>query len=367
MSSNNDNQGPWGGRGGNGWQGKSSGPNDFEDFIRKAQNQFKDKMPKGFQNIAGFGVIALIAVVVWVSSGFYIPKEGEQAVVLRFGEYVRTTGPGLSWRFPYPIEQEIIYSVSKVHLIDSKASSSPIQVAVGSLRQAEDQPHMLSGDENIADVRFTVQWYIKDLSQYIFKAKDPEVTVKIASESIIREIVAQTPIANILTSGRGAINNKAQELLQKLVDDYQLGIQIKEVSLQDVDPPAPVREAFLKVQAAKAIKEQKINEAQAYRNSIVPTAEGDAIKIMQNAEAYKAAKIAQATGEAGRFVQVLNEYKKAPRTTASRLQIETIQKILKDAPKVYFDGSSGALHNVLPHMALPALNTPTPAKEGDKQ
>lgn len=363
-----NNQGPWGDKsGGNNWQHKSSGPTNFEDLIRKAQIHFRNKMPKGFQSFAGIGVIAAIAVVIWVTSGFYIPREGEQAVILRFGKYVRTTGPGLSWHFPYPIEDSIIQRVSEVHQIDSEASS-PIKIDLGTLRKSEDQPLMLTGDENIADVRYTVQWFIKDLPEYLFRARDPETTVQMAAESVIREIIGQTPIAEALTTGRGNINQKAQENLQKLVDEYQLGIQIKEVSLQRVDPPGSVIDAFRNVQKAKAIKEQKINEAEAYRNSVVPTAQGDAIKIIQNAEAYKSAKVALATGEAGRFLSVLTEYRKAPQTTLTRLRLETKQKILSSSPKIFFDGGTEGIQNVLPHLALPAIQKPAPQpKEGETQ
>lgn len=360
-----DGQGPWGGGKGDGkpnWQKKSTGPNNIEDFIRKTQNHFKGRMPTGMQNYFGILAIALLAFVIWLCSGFYIPKEGEQAAVLRFGKYVRTTGPGLSWHLPYPIEQQITRRVSEVNQINSE-SDSPIQVAVGNLRESEDQPLMLTGDENIIDVAFTVQWFIKDLSQFLFMAKDPDTTVKIAAESIIREIIAQTAMSEVLTKGRGTINDKALEKLQKLVDEYKLGIQIKEVSLQSVNPPKPVIDSYRNVQRAKAIKEQKINEAETYRNGIVPTAQGDAIKIIQKAEGYKSAKIANATGEAGQFEAVLKEYKKAPAITATRMRLETIQKILKGAPKVYFDGDTKGMQSVLPHMALPALQPREEKKE----
>jgi membrane protease subunit HflK len=360
----NDGKGPWGGRDeGKNWQKKSSGPSNIEDFIRKTQNQFKGRIPTGMQNYMGIGALALLAFVIWIGSGFYIPQEGEQSAVLRFGKYVRTTGPGLSWHMPYPIEQQITRRVSQVNQINSE-QDSPIQVAVGNLRETADQPLMLTGDENIIDVAFTVQWFIKDLSQFLFKAKEPELTVKIAAESIIREIVAQTTMSEAITKGRGAINDKALEMLQKLCDDYQLGIQIKEVSLQRVEPPKSVVDAYRSVQRAKAVKEQKINEAETYRNGIVPIAEGEAIKIIQIAEGYKTAKIAKATGEAGQFVSVLQEYKKAPEVTSTRMRIETVQKLLQGAPKVYFDSDSKGIQNVLPHMALPALIPKKETKEG---
>lgn len=360
----NDGQGPWGRRGeGSNWQKKTSGPNNVEDFIRAAQNKFKGSLPGGFQNYYGIGGIALLAFVIWLCSGFYIPKEGEQAAVLRFGKYVRTTGPGLSWHLPYPIEQAIILRTSEVRQISSE-QESVVKVAVGNLREAAAQPLMLTGDENIIDVRFTVQWSIKDLYQYLFKAKDPDLTIKIATESIIREIVAQTGIQEAMTTGRGTINDRALEKLQKLCDEYQLGILIKEVSLQDVNPPEPVIDAYRNVQRANATKQKQINEAEKYVNEILPRADGEATRIIQTAEGYKAEKIAKATGEAGQFESVLKEYKKAPDVTTTRMRIETQQKILKGAPKVYFDGESKAAQGTVPYMALPALQPKKEKKEG---
>lgn len=359
----NDGQGPWGRRGGGNWQNKSSGPNNVEDFIRKAQDKFKGHIPGGFSNYYGIGGIGLLVLVIWLSSGFYIPKEGEQAAVLRFGQYVRTTGPGLSWHLPYPIEKAIIVRTSEVRQISSD-SESVVKVAVGNLREAAAQPLMLTGDENILDVRFTVQWSIKDLYQYLFKAKDPDVTVKIATESIIREIVAQTGIQEAMTTGRGKINDVALEKLQKVCDEYQLGILIKEVSLQDVNPPEPVIDAYRNVQRANATKQKLINEAEKYANEILPRAEGEATKIVQTAEGYKSQKIAQATGEAGQFESVMKEYKRAPDVTSTRMRLETQQRVLKGAPKVYFDSDAKGAQGTVPYMALPALQAKKEKKEG---
>lgn len=368
MAWNENNQGPWGNRGDDKWQKKSSSQsNGFEKWIGKVQNKFGENVPKNYARLAGIGII--IAIVLWLGTGFYYPKVGENAVVLRFGKYVATTHEGLHWHLPYPIEEVVIKSVAQIHQVNNTDSeSSPVKVAIGDLREAEDQPLMLTGDENIADVHFTVQWYISDLYKYLFKAKDPDLTVKIAAESIVREIIAQTPFADVLTKGRGTINLKAQEMLQKLCDEYQLGIHIKELSLQRVEPPAPVIDAFRNVQRAKAIKEEKIHKAEGYHNSVIPKAEGDAIEIIQAAEAYKAERIARATGESGRFKEVLAAYQKNPKTTETRLRLETVQKVLEKAPKVFFDsGTSAGLRNVIPHMALPALQPPTTSDKGDNQ
>lgn len=357
-------QGPW--KGG----GRSKPPN-LEEFLRKCQETIRKIMPKGFSNFTAIFSLLVFFAGIWLATGFYRVNEGEQAVVLRFGKWVGTALPGLRYHLPFPIEDVIKKRVSIVNRIDSGSGESAVQVAVQGLRGNEDQPLMLTGDENIVDINFTVLWFIKDLGQFIFKAKTPEETVKIAAESVVREIIAQTPFDKIITSGRGEINERAQEKLQKLVDDYRLGIQIQEVRLQNVDPPASVIDAFRDVQRARTDQDRLENEAESYKNSIVPVAEGEAVKITQAAEAYKAAKVAQSEGDAARFISTLTEYRFAPDVTRKRMYIETMQGVLKSSNKVYFDRGTKNTQGILPHMALPALRTeagkPQENKEGSLQ
>jgi membrane protease subunit HflK len=361
-----NNQGPWG----NGSGGKNQQPN-LEDFLRKFQENLKQLMPKGYSSFATIlGIFGIISCI-WLTTGFYRVNEGEQAVVLRFGKWVGTTLPGLRYHLPYPIEEIIKKSVSVVNRIDSGAGDSTVQIAVQGLRGSEDQPLMLTGDENIVDINFTVLWFIKDLGQFTFKARVPEETVKIAAESVVREIIAQTPFEEIITTGRGEINERAQQKLQKLSDDYQLGIQIQEVRLQKVEAPASVIDAFRDVQRARTDQERLVNEAESYKNSIVPVAEGEAVKITQAAEAYKAAKVAQSEGDAARFISTLTEYRMAPDVTRKRIYIETMQSVLKLSNKVYFDRGTKSTQGILPHMALPALRSEAANlqenKEGNSQ
>jgi membrane protease subunit HflK len=357
-----NNKGPWG----NG-SGRGNQPLNIEDLLRKLQDNLKQFIPKGSNNFTGIFTIFGILFSIWLTTGFYRVNEGEQAVVLRFGKWVGTTLPGLRYHLPYPIEEIIKKRVSIVNRIDSGVGDSAIQVAIQGLRGNADQPLMLTGDENIVDINFTVLWFIKDLGQFTFKARAPEETVKIAAESIVREIIAQTPFEEVLTSGRGEINERAQQKLQKLVNDYQLGIQIQEVRLQKVDPPASVIDAFRDVQRARTDQERLVNEAESYRNSIIPVAQGEAIKIVQAAEAYKAAKVAQSEGEAARFISTLNEYRLAPEVTRKRIYMETIQSVLKLSNKVYFDRGTKNTQGILPHMALPTLKTGTIKPQEDKE
>ncbi|MGB0935078.1 MAG: FtsH protease activity modulator HflK [Alphaproteobacteria bacterium] len=361
-SQGGNNQGPWGGgnRGGRG--GGNRNQPDLEDMIRQSQQKFKKILPGNFGSFSGITLLLVLVAFVWLGSGFYRPREGEQAVVLRFGEFMRTTGPGLQYHLPYPIETAIIQNVSRINRIDSGASSV-IELNVGNLRGVEDQPLMLTGDENIADIQFTAFWFIKDLGDFLFKAKDPEATVKVAAESVVREIIAQTPIAEALTTGRGRINQSAQTLLQKLVDEYELGIQIQEVRLQKVDPPKEVIDAFRDVQRAKTDQERLVNEAESYYNDLVPVAEGKALKIFQQAEGYKKAVVAEAEGAAARFLSVYREYSKNPEVTKNRIKVETEREILRQSNKIVFNDDKSS---VLPHMALPGiLNTPQTTKKED--
>ncbi len=348
-------QGPWGsGNGGrNQWGGGGSQSPDLEEILRKSQDKFRNMMPKGFGSLAGIiGILGIVAVI-WMATGFYRVNIGEQAVVLRFGKWVDTTTAGLQYHFPYPIEEIEKRRVDKVNRVDSGAD--PLEIGQAGFRKVEDQPLMLTGDENIVDTTFTVLWFIKDLGQYLFKARSPDETIKIAADSIVREIVAQTPIAEVLTKGRGGINDRARDMLQKVADEYTLGIQIQEVRLQRVDPPPSVIESFRDVQRARTDQERKVNEAQAYENNVVPIAEGEAIKLVQIAEGYKAAKIAQSEGDSQRFLSVLKEYRQAPDITRKRMYLETMQGIFKNSTKVMINSGAKNAQGVIPYLPLPEL------------
>ena len=346
--------GPWGG-GGSPWGRPGGGggvrPPDFDALIRRVQQRLSKLLPGGSGR--GKGVILIIAavVVLWLVSGFYIVDPDQVGVVLRFGAYNRTTTPGLNYHLPTPIESVLVPTVTRVNRIEIGYRSE------GPVRQVPAESLMLTGDENIVDVNFTVFWLIKDAKDYLFNMRDPDGTVKVAAESAMREVIGHTPIASALAEGRAKVETDTQTLLQHILDNYRSGIEITQVQLQKVDPPGPVIDAFRDVQSAKIDEQRYINEAQTYANNLVPVAQGDAAQIIQQAQAYKAKAVLQAQGDAARFVSVYNAYKAAPDVTARRLYIETLQDILADANKVVVDKSASGT-GVVPYLPLPKLAVP---------
>jgi membrane protease subunit HflK len=213
---------------------------------------------------------------------------------------------------------------------------------------------MLTGDENIVDIGFVVFWRVKDAGEYLFKVRDPELTIKAAAESALREVVGQKPIQVAFTEGRAQIETQTTELLQKLLDSYQAGILIRQVQLLEVDPPSSVVDAFNEVQRARADKERLRNEADAYRNDVVPRARGDAERLIQEGRAYREEVVNRAQGDANRFNSVYTAYKASPDVTERRIYLETMQEILRNTSKVIID-KSAASNGVLPYLPLPEL------------
>src|SRR4029077_11788083 len=231
-------------------------------------------------------------------------------------------------------------------------------------RQVPEEALMLTGDENIVDINFTVFWVIKDAKAYLFNIRSPDATVKSAAESAMREIVGETEIARALAEGRGKIESETQHLLQRILDSYGAGILITQVQMAKVDPPAPVIESFRDVQRALADKERLRNEAEAYRNDIIPRARGDSVRIRQEAEAYRAEITARSTGDADRFLEVYKAYKVAQDVTLQRLYIETMEEILKNSNKIIIDKAAQGQSGVLPYLPLPSLlGNPPPSAQ----
>src|SRR5260221_84761 len=258
-------------------------------------------MPGGVGSGRGIVYILLAVIVLWLASGLYRVLPDEQGVVLRFGRYVYTTPPGLHLRWPSPIESVLTPKVTRVNRLEVGFRSGA-EGAVGrggGARQVPEEALMLTGDENIVDINFTVFWLINDATRYLFNIKNPESTVKAVAESAVREVVGRTPIAAALAEGRGKIENDTQKLLQEILDSYGAGISVTQVQLQKVDPPAPVIDAFRDVQRARADQERKRNEAEAYRNSILPGARGDSVRLVPEAEAYKVQRGAEYNGKIG--------------------------------------------------------------------
>jgi modulator of FtsH protease HflK len=349
--------GPWGsGRGGGGGP-RGPVPPNFEELLRRSQDRFRRVLPGGFGTGTGVAIVIAAIVVLWAASGFYRVLPDEVGVVLRFGAYNRTTQPGLNYHLPTPIESVLTPSVTRVNRTEIGYRSGESRTSGGA---RPEEALMLTGDENIIDINFTVFWVIKNAQDYLFHIRNPEATVKSAAESAIREIVGETPIAQALAEGRGKIETDTTHLLQRILDSYGAGIVITQVQMAKVDPPAPVIESFRDVQRALADKERLRNEAEAYRNDIIPRARGDAVRIKQEAEAYRAEIIARSQGDADRFTSVYRAFKVAQDVTLQRLYIETMEEILKNSNKIIIDKAAQGQSGVLPYLPLPSLLGTTP-------
>ena len=352
--------GPWGGGprnngGGQGPRGRSPYPPDFEEWLRRGQDRVRRILPGGFGTGTGIAVVLIAIVVIWLASGFYRVLPDEVGIVLRFGAYNRTTQPGLNYHLPAPIETALTPSVTRVNRTEIGYRTAEAANGRGVVtRQLPEEALMLTGDENIVDINFAVFWVIKDAKSYLFNIRDPQMTVKSAAESAMREVIGETPIASALAEGRGKIETETQKLLQHLLNYYDAGIEITEVQLQRVDPPDPVIDAFRDVQRALADRARLRNEAEAYANNIIPRARGDAVRITQGAEAYRQQAIARAQGDAARFDEVYRAFKAAQDVTQKRLYLETMEDILKNTHKVIIDKAAQG-SGVLPYLPLPAL------------
>jgi len=351
-------QSPWGSPpgGGNG-SGKGPMPPDIDALIRDIQNKI-NKFISGGSSSGGkkpIGLILIILAFIWLASGLYRVLPDEQGVVLRFGKFVKTTQPGLNYHIPFPVESVQTPKVTKVNRIDigfrSERDSGFSQG--GGVADVPQESLMLTGDENIVNIDFSVFWVIKDASKFLFQIQDPEGTVKAAAETAMREVIAKSEIQPVLTEGRAQIEIETQEIIQSILDEYNSGIQITQVQTQKADPPDQVIDAFRDVQAARADMERSKNEAEAYANDVIPRARGEAAKIMQAAEAYKQKVVAAAEGEASRFISIYTEYAKAKEVTQERMYLETMEKVLSDIDKVIIEKGAGS--GVVPYLPLPEL------------
>ena len=357
MANGNDFKGgsPWGAPPGNG-NGSGRGgqrPPNIDEVIEKIQKLINKIIPGGKSGGSKpiiFGLILLI--VVWTFSGLYRVLPDEQGVVLRFGKFVSTTQPGLNYHIPYPVETVLTPKVTKVNRIDIGFRSASDSGRTSGVGDVPEESLMLTGDENIVNIDFSVFWVIKDAGKFLFKIQSPVETVKAAGETAMREVIAKSNLQPILTAGRSRIEVEVQEIIQSLLDEYESGIQITQVQTQKADPPDQVIDAFRDVQAARADMVRSKNEAEAYANDVIPRARGDAAKILQEAEAYKKQVVAAAEGEASRFVAIYNEYAKAKQVTQERMYLETMEKVLADIDKVIIDRKAGG---VVPYLPLPEL------------
>ena len=367
--SNQGGGGPWGsGGGGGGNKGpwgtgpQQSGPTppDLEEFLRRSQDKLRNVLPGGLGG-KGLSLFVLAAIVIWGLSGFFRVDPDELGVVLRFGKYVRDAKPGLNYHLPYPIESVLTPKVTRVNRIDIGMRLVEDLRRGTTIRDVPEESLMLTGDENIVDVDFSVFWLVKPdgAGDYLFNIQQPEGTVKAVAESAMREIVGRSKIEPILTGERQKIEIAVHDLMQSTLDHYGAGIQITQVQLQKVDPPAQVIDSFRDVQAARADQERAQNEAQTYANKVVPEAMGRAAQITQNADAYKSQTVAEAKGATSRFLQVYEQYKKAPDVTRQRMYLETMERLFGGTDKIIVD--PGASSGVVPYLPLDQLMRRQPA------
>lgn len=352
-------QGPWGNRPGGGGGGPQ--PPDLEELIRKSQEKVKSLFPGGGGGGGGgrglsakaIGIVVLVLLGIWLASGFYRVLPEEEGVVLRFGKLNRVTTPGLNYHLPSPIESVLTPQVTRVNRVEVGFRSGTGGTGAG--RGITEEALMLTGDENIIDVNFVVLWRISNAADYLFNIRDPEDTVSIAAESVMREVIGQTPILEATTEGRRAIEGRVREQMQVLMNEYGAGINIEEVQLQKSDPPAEVIDAFRDVQRAQADRERLQNEAEAFANDIIPRARGEAERLLQEAQAYEQEAVERARGEADRFTQVLEAYGQAKDVTIKRIYLETMEEVLGGVNKVIIDSQGGGGNGVVPYLPLPDL------------
>jgi len=354
---NNDNN-PWGSGGGNNpWGGGNSSNNmDFEDSIKKAKERFGKFKIGGPRNLS---ILILVAFLIWLASGFYRVEPDEQGIELLFGKWNEsTTEPGLHYFFPTPIGQTITPKVEVIRKINvgfRSANDLGFSSNSNAERKVIEESLMLTGDQNISDVRFTVLYKIKDAGNFLFKLRNPETTVKDMSESVMREVVGQRDLQFLLTEGRQEVEQVVRTGLQEILDSYESGILVQSVQLQSVDPPDQVIDAFDEVQRARQDKDRLVNEANTYLNKIVPNARGEAAKHVESAKAYKEQVVKQAEGVAQNFIDVYNSYKGAKEVTRRRIYLETLREVLEGKNKIILD-DSGNGQGVVPYLPLNELN-----------
>lgn len=358
----------WGKKKGN------SGPPDLDELWRNANKKLNDLFKrKGNGNNnnnnrppdggepgpgnarrlnGGLGILVVLALMLWISSGFYIVNEGQRGVVLRFGKYVEATQAGLRWHFPYPVEMVETVNVSQVRTVEiGYRNNVRSKVLKESL--------MLTDDENIIDIQFAVQYILKNPEDFLFQNRDPENAVLQAAETAIREIIGKSKMDFVLYEGREQVAAKATQLMQGILDRYRIGIAISKVTMQNAQPPEQVQAAFDDAVKAGQDRERQKNEGQAYANDVIPKAKGNAARLLEEAEGYKQRVVASSEGDASRFNQILVEYSKAPGVTRDRLYLDMMQQIMSNTTKVLVDQKGGSNLLYLPLDKLIQMSGPS--------
>src|SRR2546430_11542388 len=345
----NQGGGPWGsgpkGPWGSGPQPVGPRPPDLEDLLRRAQDRLQQLLPGGYFSGLGISLVLIGALAIWAVSGFYRVQSEELGVVLRFGKHVRTVQPGLNYHLPYPIETVQLPKALRVSTISIGMTLIEDAARRGrTMRDVPEESLMLTGDENIVDVDFTVLWRIKPdgVGNFLFNIQNPEGTVKAGAESAMREGIGRSEIQPILTGARHLTGSTVQELNGRTPDTHGSGIQVTQVEMQKVDPPAQGIDSFRDGQATRAELERLQNEAQTDANRLLPDAPRRAAQILQVAEGYKEQAVAEAKGPSSGFQEVYGEYKKAPDGTRQRIYLETMERILGGSEKLVYDGGSSS-------------------------
>tara|TARA_Y100001968_G_scaffold112582_1_gene102023 strand:+ start:137 stop:1294 length:1158 start_codon:yes stop_codon:yes gene_type:complete len=367
-----DNQGgggPWGNNGGSGGSGSPWGrgsgnqgggptPPDIDEVIRRGQAKLRSLLPKGFGGLKAWILVILVLLGIWAANGFYRVQPNQEGVPVLLGRFVgTTTNPGLHWNWPAPIGKVYTPDVTAENRIEIGLRTSGESSRRGaSVRDMPEESQMITGDENIVDIDFVVFWRISDAPNYLFNIRNPDETVKMAAESVMRAIIGQTPIQEALTSRREDIEARTLSSLQKLMSEYKAGIQVRQVQLLAVLPPKNVIDAFDEVSRARQDMDRLKNEAEAFRNDIVPRARGEAQQLLQGAEAYRQEVVNRAQGDANRFNSVYQAYRQSKDVTTTRIYLETLEGIFSNVNKVIIDsevGKAGA--GVVPYLPLPEI------------
>ncbi|WP_374547369.1 FtsH protease activity modulator HflK [Rhodoblastus sp.] len=322
---------------------------DMQQPPQESENGAREKIFAFFRpprlDRRGWALLAGLALLVWLSTGFYKVQPDEQGVVLRFGAWVDTTPPGLHFHLPWPIETALFPQITQIRQMQLGLADNG---AIGGAREKQ----MLTGDENIVEADASLLWQVKDAGQYLFKVSDPETALRIAAESALREIVGRTPIQAVLSDKRREVADQTQDLLQRVLDREGAGIRIVQVQLSRVDPPSTVIDAFNDVQRARADQERARNEAEAYANDVLPRARGEAERVKQDAEAYKAQTINLAQGEAQSFTAIYQSYAQARDVTAWRLYLDAVDVLLRKSSRVILDSSGRGAGPLAPYLPL---------------
>lgn len=371
----NGNNNPWGNRSGGG-NGPGTPP-DLDEILRKTQEQLKSFIPggggSGGSSPKAFIVLALLAGLFLIGLqglaqghflGFYRINDGEVGVVQRFGAYTRQAEPGLHWLIPM-VEKYTAVSLSRINRIElgtSAGSNNVSGLRADSRLNGNEDMMMLTGDANIVDLQFTVQWRVSDPVQFLFNMRDPENTLRMASASVMREIMGQSEIMSAIGSGRENIRIDMEKRLRDLMASYKSGIFVDGIQLQRMEAPAPVLDAFIKAQSAQQEATRLSNVAEGYRSSILPAARAEANRLIEEARAYKAATVADAQGDAARFSKVYEAYKGSESTTSTRLYLETMEQVLGPANKIILSNEEGG--KVMPYLPLNNLAPRAPATSG---